>query len=192
MKNTIIVTTILFILVVGGYVLYGTFFMEAAPAPALPEEEQNGPLSAEALELEAEGSFVSIMQSGKPVECLFSYKNPEHGGRSEGTFFYAERKFAIEAVTAYDGVPYNSQIVSDGTFTYMWGESPNGAAAIKVAVPKNDGGTPEAGPGFKLDQPVSYTCSAWNVDQTRLVPPSDVTFLDMTAMYEATIQGVGE
>lgn len=188
MKRTIIITTILFLLGVAAFFAYSTFKPgEAVDAP-LSDEATNGPLTAEALELEAEGSFGSIIANNQPVECLFSYKDIDNAGRSEGTFMYADGKFAITSVTAYDGVAYDSQIISDGEYTYIWGDSPNGAAAIKLKVPPpTESGAQQAAPGFKLDQPVSYTCTPNNPDAAAFTPPADIIFTDMTALYGATV-----
>lgn len=188
MKRTIIITTIVFLLGTGAFFAYSTFAPSVPSETELTDETSNGPLTAEALELEAEGSFGSIIANNQPVECLFSYKDIDNAGRSEGTFIYADGKFAITSVTAYDGVAYDSQIISDGEYTYIWGDSPNGAAAIKLKVPPpSESGAAQAAPGFKLDQPVSYTCTPNNPDAATFTPPADITFTDMTALYGATV-----
>ena len=146
------------------------------------------------------GSFVSLMGLGSSVRCEFT--STSEGQSTEGVFYTDGERFRVNAVAQAEMSTFDSNIINDGAFTYVWGSSPEGAMAMKMSNETNtDVDVPEAAgysytqtqsEQFDVEKEVQYDCDWWDVDESLFVPPADIDFMDMQAMMQNMMEGMPE
>lgn len=150
--------------------------------------------SVEAEPLSGLGTLQSILMLGKQVKCDFTTSN--ESGTTAGTFYTDGDRFRTTATHNSDGLLFESNMLNDSAFIYVWGASPDGSMAIKMPVPEpgvDDRGfntDATGGETVDLDQEVSYDCDRWQVDTSLLVPPTGVEFMDMATLMQGFMQEV--
>ncbi len=123
------------------------------------------------------GTFKDIILSGKSYSCSFSKKDAQ-GGESSGQVFVAKENMLRGEyhMVDLDGNAIDVEIIQDGEFNYMWGDSPMGYMAIKTKIKETDTTKNKEGNFIESDEEYDFDCSRWRVDEKMFVPPSDVTF----------------
>ena len=149
---------------------------------ATPSEQMN---DEEVEELPSgTGRLIQLLEQGASMECTFTYSDED--GSGQGTGFFEGERMRVSAMHEQDGMTFVSDIISDGTMMYVWGESLEGDFAIKMAAAEAD----MMDMGDEFDQPttlneqVEYDCREWSVDRSVFNPPANVEFMDMGTMME--------
>ena len=75
------------------------------------------------------GSIAKLVALGGSAKCEFESSSEEHG-LSRGTLYYDDDRFRVEAVADFDGQQSTSNLLNDGTRTYIWGQTPEGEMAL--------------------------------------------------------------
>lgn len=146
------------------------------------------------------GSMMDILSLGRSVLCEYTYSDTATGGQGSGVGFFNGKRMRIDSETTQDGKRFESHVINDGESLYSWTESSEGSFAFVTEVGDSrmqgnfgDAGIPEADSAVQpLDEDVSYDCRSWNVSETTFTPPSDVNFVDMSAMMEGLPNGMTE
>ncbi len=135
------------------------------------------------------GSFRSLMQRGENITCTFS--STAEGSVSNGTFYYGDGMYRVEAETETDGVTFVSNMIGLADKSYIWGGTPAGEMAVVIANDTtemdesvHDFADTQQGSAVDLEAGVEYECDAWRPVPSMFVPPSDIEFLDMQAMMQ--------
>jgi hypothetical protein len=201
MKQAII--AILAVLLVGSLVLL--FTSQSTEAPTMDDEVMNASTqtSEETTTSDTEtsdrGSLADMFALGNNVRC--EYSSTVEGEVSEGTFYTDGERFRVESTYTGTEETVTSNMINDGAFVYTWGNTPNGAMAIKMPVEETEVSNDEqvfmptnsdARSYVNMEEEVEYDCDRWNVDASLFVPPSDVEFTDMEAMMQNMQQGLPE
>lgn len=148
----------------------------------------------------SEGNNVSLkelMNLGTNQQCTFNYSG-EHGS-TEGTSYITNGKVRTDfSGTNPEGATYTGGMIMDTEYIYSWtSEMEQG-----IKMPVTDSMEEEAQQAqenpdeyrnqyIDPDAEVDYNCTAWSVDNSMFVPPSDVTFLDISQqmeMYDSMMQ----
>jgi hypothetical protein len=191
------------LVIVGGGVWYftssGSPTEEATTNTDTERTTEVAPETTEPENLSGFGSLGNIMGFGDNVRCEFT--STFEGQTSEGTLVTDSERFRLEAtITDPESGTIMSNIINDGTHTYTWGTSPEGAMAFKMANQEFEAETttdfaptaPSEQAQVDFEQQVEYDCNRWSVDNSAFVPPSDVEFMDMEAMMQEALQGMPE
>jgi hypothetical protein len=129
--------------------------------------------------------FTNLLTRTDEVTCTFSTDALDYEPKTNGTLTRADGKTRIDSTVIENNIPYTVSTLDDGTYTYIWGESTDGAFAMKMprydlATPPTDAEAPEQ--NFDMTQTVEYQCRTDAIDTSLLVPPSDIEFMDMGAL----------
>jgi hypothetical protein len=189
MNTNIFVVGLIALVLIGGGVWYGVSQnnMQEVNNDAGMNEE-TGDDSAEA-GMSGTGSFARLLGLESAVSCEFA--STIDGNSSTGVFYTDGRHFRVDATSATSYGTFNSKMINDGEFQYVWGSGADGMTAIKMAVTEveaDDSSTNTDNKAmFDIEQDVTYDCQAWSVDNTMFLPPSDIQFMDMSAMMNGKI-----
>ncbi len=194
MNTNIFVVGLIVLVLIGGGVWYGVSQNNKQEIDS--DEEMNevvGDDSAEA-SLAGTGSFARFLGLEMAVMCEFSSTIEDQS--SAGVFYTDGERFRVEATSDTSYGTFNSVVINDAEFQYVWGTGAGGSTAIKMPVTEfeTDNSSVEADNEavFDIEQDVTYDCQRWDVDRAMFIPPSDVKFMDMSAMMQGHIQGMPE
>jgi hypothetical protein len=188
------------VVVVAGYLFVASPADAPAPATEMATESiANDQAANEPME-EADspsgfGALTDFFGSGQSLYCTFS--STHEGGASEGEFWYNSERFRVEATTRTDGEVYTSNMISDGTRTYVWGGTAAGTQAMVFNSDMMEADTSmddsfsagQADARVDIDEQVEYDCQPWPVREAQFIPPSDIDFVDMEAMMQGMFEG---
>jgi hypothetical protein len=172
---------------------------EASTSTDAERATETAPDTVEPETLSGFGSLKNILGLGDTIRCEF--RSTFEGQTSEGVFYTDGERFRVDStVTSPESGTITSNMINDGIYTYTWGQSPQGAMAIKMATPEESDPMDWATEDWEaneesyvdFEQEVEYDCDRWNVDTSVFVPPSDVEFVDMEAMMQEAMQGMPE
>ncbi|MBI3342428.1 hypothetical protein HY024_04880 [Candidatus Curtissbacteria bacterium] len=136
-----------------------------------------------------QASMKSLLGAGKNVTCTIKYTDNKGGG----TIFVSGDKFRGDFDTTTNGKEYKTHMINDNSFYYTWmDDSAKGQKFSKDYVSKmNTTTNTQNNPTANLDSKVDMKCSAWIVDNSKFVPPTNVTFEDLGAMMDKMSGGSG-
>ncbi len=139
----------------------------------------------EAEEQTVTGSLESLMERSTPMKCTWDVS--VQGESASGVLFVKGEKFRSE-VSVPEGTMYS---LSDGEYMYSWSDLQEQGIKMNLEKLEEMGGemeteTPETEELHmqNLDTEYNYRCTPWVVTESNFVPPSDVEFMDYTAMME--------
>lgn len=137
-------------------------------------------------------SVSELLASGKSVKCTFALDDPN--GDQSWTMYADGKKVRGDFSVAQTGVnaaPWDGHMLQDQEYVYTWGQSGGQAFATKMKIAAaanasanvnvNASAPAEA---FDVDQKFEMDCDSWSADASKFVPPSDVTFTDLSAQLE--------
>ena len=141
---------------------------------------QEAPTTAESSQPQqaTRGSIKSLIGAGKNVTCDIVYPD----GNGKGTIYVADKKMRGDFTTMVNNQSMESHMIQDGDFVYFWSGTQGTkmkVSTIATPTPGAAGGQPQ---GADLNKDVDYKCSSWSPDTSKLTPPADVKFTDLTQM----------
>ncbi len=144
---------------------------------AWPQDALDGGESA------STGSFRSLLASQDPQRCDFT--STQEGMDSEGTVFVAGGKMRGDFRSTVNGTTSGNSMIVEGDTAYIWGESM--AQGVKMSLSASTEAQPAGQPQpVDFDNSVDYSCDDWVVNETAFTLPSDVEFVDLAAMMQAS------
>ena len=151
-------------------------FMQISKAPSQsPSPGANTQEKSEATDSANRGSIESLIKAGKDVRCDITYLDDS----GNGVVYTADGKVRGDFNTKADeGTQTESHMIQDGEFGYIW--SGNQGTKIKVDTTEASPTTGNQQQDTDLNKEVDLKCSAWSKDDSKFVPPSDVTFTDLS------------
>ncbi len=140
------------------------------------------------------GTFAELVGQGEALRC--SFRSAETDGTvATGNFYTDGERFRVQAETTYDGGTASSNMLTDGTTTYVWSDTPDGSFAFTMPTQSLAADTTapsEPAPGampVTANETVEYDCEQWSIDEDRFAVPADVEFTDMQAMMQGMFEG---
>jgi hypothetical protein len=137
----------------------------------------------------AKTALKELLAGGKVQKCTWSAV--ENGNDVSGTLYVSGKKFRQESVTTDSKTKALSQNYSlgDGETVYTWGAM-MGGRGVKISMASLENmvtGTPSGTPSqvnAVLDQQYQYQCQPWTADESQFVPPTNITFSDMSQLIK--------
>jgi hypothetical protein len=179
MKNVgVVIAAVIIILVVA---VGGMFFLKASKAPTMPKPTITT-APAQALKTNSvTGTIVGLLSGGKTLTCTITYPN----NKGTGTVFVADKKFAGDfTMKGTDGKETNGHIISDGTYMYMWSSGLSTGMKISLAAARSAANNAQVNQSININQNVNMQCGAWIADASKFTVPTDVTFRDMSQLFQ--------
>jgi hypothetical protein len=102
---------------------------------------------------------------------------------TEGTIYIGSGRMRGDISTVASGETINSHMISDGKFIYIWTDESEDGVKMSLANATQYEGQQNSGQTVDLDQKIDYTCSNWNVDNTKFTLPS-INFQDFSAFLD--------
>ena len=137
------------------------------PNPSTPTEQNSG----------KKMSFDSFLKQGGSYVCTVN--QTVQGIDSKGTVYINGSNIHGEFNTAVAGMNVDSHFIAKDGFTYTWSRMMQGKG---FKAPMSTGGAGDTSAGtsgqysFNAEQIGEYDCQPWNVDASKFVLPSGVTF----------------
>ncbi|HSX18595.1 MAG TPA: hypothetical protein VLE91_00510 [Candidatus Saccharimonadales bacterium] len=126
-------------------------------------------------------SLKDIFTSGKNTTCKFSY--PDNS--MSGTVYVSGGKVRNEFTTNTNGKVTDGTVIYDGTYAYYWSSSSPQAMKFKISniedLQKQAQSNAQA---MDMSKQANFDCSSWSVDNSKFVPPTNVTFTDLSEMMQ--------
>jgi len=134
-------------------------------------------------------SIAQIMEGGDSMKCTFS-QNDQYAVQSWTMYVDGQKVRGDYTATGTDvnATPWNGHILSDGEWHYNWGtyQGQNVATKVKLSSIETDVNVNSNTnvQTYDYDQSTNMDCDDWRVDNSLFVPPSDVSFTDLSAQME--------
>jgi hypothetical protein len=125
-------------------------------------------------------SVERLLMEGRPVQCV--YEEETEDGRVSFEIFIADDKFRMHS-SMYDN-NYDSFMINDGEYVYIW--SSQMSEGIKYEVDMFDEDITQDDETTDTSAEFPYSCSPWSPSPDAFVPPSDVTFMDFSLIWNTT------
>lgn len=182
-QSNLILAAIGIIIVVAGVLVLSNKSTKA-PQPgattglASPQESQN------------RGSLKSLLTVGKDQSCTFT----SNQGKTKGTVFISGKKMSGDfATTGADNKQVESRMILDDQYSYFWSSDAVEGTKMKLSnleaiTPPPSASGQTQNQAVDINQDVEYQCSVWAVDNSKFIPPSNVTFMDVSALIQQSGQ----
>ena len=179
-KGVIIGIVVVALVGVGGFFLYQS---------ANTGDTASVSITGEDGEVEVNGSFADLLNSGKSYTCTFETLD-KSGTGSTGTVYVTadgDKMNGDFTYTQADGASFDGGVIRDGEYNYVWTSMQEQGIKTKID-PENDTifGTTGAedetdtNAGLSDGQEVGFNCKVWAEDDSMFVPPSDIEFLEVS------------
>ncbi len=130
-----------------------------------------------------------MMRGGKSLHCTFAVKDDAVGIAENGEMFIDGKngKFRSDVdmtITKPRATEYKMYSVTDGTYVYSWGSAtPNTGFKVLLSDRPSADKANAAGPEAQdLENPINFSCKAWNVDSSKFNLPAGINFTDVDKM----------
>jgi hypothetical protein len=185
MKNQKVIIGVVVVLVL--LLLGGWLMISGKKTPISTESGANkGEQKVEVKTGDTKTSIADIMGRGENVKCSYQSSSTDSGSMT-ATVYVSGKKMRVDSTgVGSDGKEYQSNMVSDGSYIYVW--SNNEKTGMKIpAENANSSADKWKGQAQYVDpnQKVDYKCDTWSVDEGLLAPPTDVKFTDLSALQKS-------
>jgi hypothetical protein len=127
------------------------------------------------------GTFSDLLARGQSYTCTFS-ESDNDGNTTKGNVYVAAGgdRFNGEFELVQPTGTLQSYIIRDGEYNYIW--TAGQSEGIKTKINPEDAslfGDSEETP-VDENEPVDFDCAPWTVDNSKFVPPANVSFIDFS------------
>lgn len=136
-------------------------------------------------------SAKEMMQSGKSLDCTFSFTDAQQGVAQSGEFYVdgpkARFRSEIEMTTISTGQKTKAYMITDGDYGYSW-NSTNAKMGFKINLneaPSAENTDKNVQKTEDLNQPFDFNCRDWSVDNSKFILPAGVEFTDINQMMKS-------
>lgn len=128
-------------------------------------------------------SLEALLKSNKAQECTYSAE--VDGVKTSATVYIGNGKMRTDSVLVSDGQTIKGNMIVDGETSYIWSDATT--QGIKMTLDKLKAEeTTESGQvqvfNSDFNEQFDYSCKGWSVDNSKFTAPSNVTFVDFSAM----------
>lgn len=176
MKKTYFVALLLLVLVIGLTACSGADTSVKDGDDMTTDDTQEVDSSNDAVAESA--SIQKLIDNGNSVHC--SYDGAYGEGNIEYDVYVDGEKFSVYSTISTPEMTEDSFVINDGEKIYIWGSSMDQGMVMGLDYLEEDDGSSS----FDFDYEYNYVCSNWKPSKDSFNPPSDVDFMDMTALLE--------
>lgn len=159
--------------------------------------DKGGGSTSREQEQTVKGSLSDLLGKAKGQQCTWSYN--DEGMESSGVVYIGNKKMYGEMETQIQVGPemetMGMKMINDGEAYYQWSEDTKQGTkmTIEEMEKSQEEGASDASAETQaqiesMQQEYEYDCSNWKVDNSKFEVPSDVQFVDFSAMMEEAEQ----
>ncbi len=143
------------------------------------------------------GSLMDLLKMNAALVCDSNYE--ENGTKVTSKSYLSGNKLRAETMTVTQDKSYNTYMIADPEWMYMWGQNPEDPkSGIKISNKDFSGLANDAKDLISdlvpqdskenVDEDITtnsmnYKCKPWVVDNNLFTPPTDVTFISMDESF---------
>ena len=189
-KTTKIILVVILLILLGGGVFYFLGRSSSSPLKSVQDQIMQGTTQKK--------SLFDFFSMGGSQKCTFSDKT----NNSSGTVYVGNGKMRGDFQSNDNGTTSQTHMINDGKYVYMWTEGQKDGYKMSLDTIKqqaaqessNTGNTPSdnqtPSQAVNMNQKADYSCGGWSVDSSLFTVPSDVNFVDYSAMMQGAMKGV--
>jgi hypothetical protein len=178
-----------------------------APTNETKEKNQAQTTQQESKWSTFKASLKDLMDKNKALKCSWQATD-EDGNQMKGITYVQGKKFRQDVTITLpeekNGLKeMEVHSISDGQWMYTWNSvQPEMGMKINLAKAQEQASQyatssetnqqPNYQQGPDLNKKVEYKCEAWQPNESKFTPPSDINFMDPTAMIENMINAGGQ
>lgn len=134
------------------------------------------------------GSLKDFFALGGSQICTFN--NTAGGASSKGTIYVGgatkmRGDFTVESIVGTTTSKMESHMIRNGDDVYFWSGLQGGKMSLTGMMDAN--GNVQGNQPFDINQSVNYSCSNWNIDDSKFIVPAEVKFMDLSAVIQGGI-----
>lgn len=127
------------------------------------------------------GSILDLLSGNKNVQCDITYPN----NAGSGTVYVSGKKFNGNfTIKDASGKEVNGYTISDGTYVYIWSAAIPMGVKMKIEQAVSTASQPNQ--SVNINQQVDLKCSSWIPDNSKFIPPTNVTFTTVSGTTSVT------
>lgn len=175
---------ILAIIVIIGLVMYGNKDKtDSDTDTATTTEDGTDTNDTSDVSNSGKGELRNLFAMSGQMECTFS--SEDSSSESTGTVYIADSMMRGDFTTKQGTAMVESHMIKSGDMMHVWTGKQGAKMSAEAMMQPQTTGTNSS---VDLDQNVDYDCKSWRKDGSKFEVPSDVTFMDVGAMMNATTQ----
>jgi len=127
----------------------------------------------------ASGTFASLIEGGKNVECTFEHNDGTNV--SSGTVYLANNATQIRGdfnIQQSGAGPMEAHLIRDGGYNYLWGSFFTQGIKSQVTA-EEQGKLFSTKDGGGIDENTTFDCKPWNVDGKVFSRPGNIKFTEL-------------
>lgn len=146
------------------------------------------------------GTFMDLLRLGQNYNCTFS-SSDEEGNKTEGKIYVAaggDKLNGSFTLTQKDNTSYNSYIIRDGEYNYIWSSVMKQGYKTKIEPEDEtlfgDSSTDnkESNVGLTDKDKVDFNCRPWIVNNSLFSPPTDIEFINLAEQMQEMKEKMNE
>lgn len=173
--STKVIGVLLAIIVLAGGVYY---FTSSGQVPGLMGDRAQMPAGPMSLK--------ELIAGGVSQQCTFS--DDSSGAQTAGTVYVGGGKVRGDFSATSQGKVMGMHMIADGVTMHTWIDGMTSGFSTSMDATQSGTNTQQS---FDSDKKIDYRCEPWATDDSKFVLPSGITFQDMAAMMQGTMQGTG-
>lgn len=175
-SKKILILLLVVVLFVGGYILLRGQSTENPDNNAMnePAEEEMTEENVD-MTMGKNSKLFDLLALGIPQRCSYEDLGGEY--EASGTTYIGNGMIRGDYVTRINEQTQSGHTIYDGTKSYVWLDGSQTGFVLDVGQTAEEVGVPkEAQMGLNMEKEIDYSCVAWEIDETKFVPPGDVEF----------------
>jgi len=138
-------------------------------------------------------SIKELIARGDDITCTFS--RTDENSSMDGTIYVSDGKIRGDFSMVQGGQSFDSHMIQDGDMAYTWNTGgPLGATGFKMPISADEEVSSGEGEyqAIDLEEQLDTKCSRWSPDASKFVPPSNITFQDLSQQLMQAEQSAGD
>lgn len=152
--------------------------------------EDERQMNTDATDTETGGNTTirELLALGENLVCTFSRSDAE--STVDGTIYVdgaGERISGDFTITTEAAGTMQGRMVKTENTVYTWTDAMSRGTKMSLDATAEADASMEQHEAVGLDEEVNYQCESWNVDESRFTIPSDIEFMDISSMMDASM-----
>jgi len=147
----------------------------------------NGAEGESVVEVSSNTSLRALIARGQNLVCTFE-RVDENTDVSGTVYVSGDRVRGDFIVNTDEAGTINGHMIKGGDYIYSWSDATTQGSKMKADVESDM----EKSDSVGLDDEAEYNCRNWNVDNSKFNTPSDIDFVDISALMQTGLESSGD
>lgn len=135
------------------------------------------------------GSFFDLATRGGNYKC--DVQSAGTANETLGTVYVSGTNIRGDFTSLAAGKTVESHMIKSGDMMYVWGGGMPQGIMMKATTMQGEGGSATQGTGVSGTQSYGWNCATTGADASKFVKPSNIEFMDMSAMMGGSVPAAG-